>query len=127
MTVAGAAREDNWADRYAAAMHQGYLEYMDAIDAIDKRFGTKAYFTQTGGMCAAIAVPLEAGYELLVTDANDSLSWDRSQKEGWGVGMYAPDNDGTHMFDLTTDDDSVEALLVVIDRVLRGEGRVAPS
>jgi len=32
-------------------------------------------FTQTGGMCAALEGTLEAGQHLLITDAEDSLSW----------------------------------------------------
>lgn len=52
--------------------------------------GLSASFTQTEGMCSAIAVLLGSGYTLLVTDAEGSLAWD-SEHRGWGVGLYPSD------------------------------------
>ena len=42
---------------------------------------------------------LEAGFTLLVTDAEDTLSWERAEHAGWWVGMYAPgdEHDGLRL------------------------------
>ncbi len=82
-------------------------------------------FIQTGGMCAAIEVLLDGGQTLLITDAEDTLSWDRADHRGWAVGLYPPDeahNDGPVMFD-TADDGSPEALIGLAQRVLRSLAR----
>ena len=59
----------------------GAAAYADAL-AFLHRQGLPAAFTQTGGMCAAIEVQLE-GALLLVTDTEDSPSWDRDEQQGW--------------------------------------------
>ena len=64
---------------------------------------------------------LDSGHGLLVTDKDDSLSWDRAEHCGWGVGLYPPDyanNDGECLSFDSTDDSSVEALLQLAERVL---------
>ena len=68
------------------AMRVGASRYEDVLLEL-RRLGLSGKFTQTGGMCAAIEVPLERGY-LLVTDWCDSLPWDRELVEAWGVGYY---------------------------------------
>lgn len=53
-------------------------------------------------MCAAIEVLLDGGQTLLITDAEDTLSWDRADRRGWAVGLYPPGeahNDGPVTFD----------------------------
>ena len=71
-------------------------------------------------MCAALEVTLEAGQHLLITDAEDSLSWNREDQRGWGVGLYVADSeydDGPLAF-ADTEDCSVAALLAVVQQVL---------
>lgn len=41
--------------------------------------------TRVGG---ARRSQLETGHTLLVTDAEDALSWERAEHAGWGVGLY---------------------------------------
>lgn len=52
--------------------------------------------TQTGGMCMALTFPWGAGYFLL-TDAEDTLSWERDDSQGWALGLY--DQDGESLWD----------------------------
>ncbi len=58
-------------------------------------------------MDAALEVLLDGGHTLLITDAEDSLSWDREEHQSWGVGLYPPDpanTDGERLaFDSTPD------------------------
>jgi hypothetical protein len=73
-------------DSYARAMHAGAAEWADVVDAL-KRRGHDGYFTQTGGMCAAIQVDFATGY-LLITDQEADLAWHRADHAGWLVGLY---------------------------------------
>ncbi len=72
-------------------------------------------------MCAALEVLLDSGHTLLITDAEDTLSWDREEHAGWGVGLYPPDRANTDgeclVFD-STPDGEVAALLPLVDQVL---------
>jgi len=105
--------------RMDEAMAVGTARYADVIGALEAA-GLPTVFTQTGGMCAALEVTLEAGQHLLITDAEDSLSWDRGEQRGWGVGRYVTDSeydDGPVAFD-STDDTTVTALLGVVRSVL---------
>lgn len=105
---------------FEATMRHGQGQYQDVLDALAAA-GLPATFTQTGGMNAALEVRLDGGHTLLVTDAEDSLSWARAEHAGWAVGLYAPDQayDGeVSAFD-TTEDGSVAGLRELIDRVLR--------
>ncbi len=102
-------------------MSIGRTAYQDVLDQLqDAGFG--ATFTQTGGMNAALEVMLDGGYTLLITDAEDSLSWDRQEHRGWGVGLYPPDQADTDgeckAFD-STEDGTAPALLLLADQVLR--------
>lgn len=65
--------------RMQDAMDVGAMRYADVI-AVLNGAGLPTVFTQTGGMCAALEVTLEAGQHLLITDAEDSLSWDRDEQ-----------------------------------------------
>jgi len=75
-----------------ATMRVGAVRYGDVIAAL-RVAGLPATFTQTGGMNAAIEVLLETGHHLLITNADDSLSWNRDEQRGWGVGLYRPDSE----------------------------------
>jgi len=101
------------------AMAIGAARYADIITTLNGA-GLPTVFTQTGGMCAALEVTLEAGQHLLITDAEDSLSWDRDEQRGWGVGRYVTDSeydDGPLAF-AESDDRSTEALLLLVRQVL---------
>lgn len=75
---------------YPTTMKIGQSRYQDVLDLLQAQ-GLGATFTQTGGMCAALEVLLDSGHTLLVTDAEDTLAWDREEHRGWGVGLYPPD------------------------------------
>ena len=113
---------------YATTMSIGQARYQDVIDVLHTA-GLPTSFTQTGGMCAALEVMLDSGHTLLITDAEDALSWDRAEHHGWGVGLYPPrtdmDDDGALAFD-STEDGSLAALLPVVDHVLRQAIRRKP-
>jgi len=101
------------------AMAVGKARYADVIATLND-LGLPTIFTQTGGMCAALEVTLEGGQHLLITDAEDSLSWEREEQRGWAVGRYVTDSeydDGPLAFG-DTEDRSVEALLVLVREVL---------
>ncbi len=104
---------------YEETRRWGAAQYADVLQVLWGA-GFKAAFTQTGGMCAAIEVRLEGGATLLVTDADESLAWERAQHRGWGVGLYPPDNDydaGPHVYN-DTEGGSAEALLALVELVL---------
>lgn len=106
---------------YDTTMTIGQSRYQDVLNLLG-RSGTAATFTQTGGMNAALEVMLDGGHTLLITDAEDSLSWDRAAHQGWGVGLYPPDQantDGECLAFDSTDDGSPPALVPLVDRVLR--------
>jgi hypothetical protein len=69
-------------------MRIGAGRYQDVLAALAAA-GLTGRFTQTGGMNAALKVTLEGGRVLLITDADEALSWDRAEQHGWGVGLYA--------------------------------------
>lgn len=105
---------------YSATLAAGADRYRDVLDVLGEA-GLDAAFTQTGGMNAALEVQLDGGHTLLVTDAEDSLSWDRGQQQGWGVGLYPPDQANTDgdclVFDSTADS-SPQALVQLARAVL---------
>lgn len=109
---------------FEETMALGQAEYQDVIDTLVAA-GLPASFTQTGGMNAAIEVSLDGGHSLLITDAEDSLSWARAEHEGWAVALFAPEHayDGEVLAADTTGDGSTEALRELIDRVLRAAVR----
>ena len=113
--------------RMDEAMAVGTARYADIIATLNSA-GLPTVFTQTGGMCAALEVTLENGQHLLITDAGDSLSWERGEQRGWGVGRYVTDSeydDGPLAF-AESADRSIEALFVLVREVL-GVPRVPSS
>lgn len=106
---------------YQTTMRVGQSRYQDVLDLLEAQ-GLGATFTQTGGMCAALEVLLDSGHTLLITDAEDTLSWDREEHRGWGVGLYPPDQanmDGECLVFDSTDDGSPQALVPLVEQVLR--------
>lgn len=105
---------------YDETMAVGQAEYQDVIDALAAA-GLPTAFTQTGGMNAALEVRLDGGYSLLVTDADDSLSWARREQQGWGVLLYPPEQayDGEPLASGSATDTSTTTLLELIQQVLR--------
>jgi hypothetical protein len=105
---------------YEQTMAAGARQYRDVIEGLAAA-GLPATFTQTGGMNAALEVLLDGGHALLVTDAEDSLSWARAEQAGWGVGLYARGEqyDGQCLAWACTADTSMAALQAVIGEVLR--------
>jgi hypothetical protein len=55
----------------------GEAQYADVIAAL-AGIGLRAEFTQTGSMNAASIGTLATGYWLLITDAEDSVPWERA-------------------------------------------------
>ncbi len=105
---------------YDTTMALGQARYQDVLDVLAAS-GFGATFTQTGGMNAALEVLLDGGYTLLVTDAEDSLSWEREEHAGWGVGLYPPDQantDGDCLAFDSTDDGEPAALVPLVRAVL---------
>ncbi|MDP9459968.1 MAG: hypothetical protein M3Q22_06875 [Actinomycetota bacterium] len=74
---------------YESTMRLGQAQYQDVIDDLTGA-GLPTSFTQTGGMNAALEVRLDGGHTLLVTDAEDSLSWARAEHAGWAPRADAP-------------------------------------
>jgi len=108
------------ATRMDEAMAIGTARYADVIAALGAA-GLPTVFTQTGGMCAALEVTLETGQHLLITDAEDSLSWGRDEQRGWGVGLYAAPSeydDGPLAFAAVDEDCSTATLFALVGEVL---------
>lgn len=107
---------------YEQTLAAGATQYRDVLRLLEDA-GLRASFTQTGGMNAALEVLLDSGHSLLITDAEESLSWDRRDHAGWGVGLYPPDqaNEGGDClaFDSTADG-SAQALVPLAEAVLAG-------
>lgn len=108
---------------YDETMVWGARQYRDVLDALAEA-GIDGEFNQTGGMCAALEVTLDGGYYLLLTDRDDTLSWSRSQHEGWYIGLFAPEErrkeEGPIRY-LLGDDGSPAAAVELAIRVLRGD------
>ena len=105
---------------YAETVRRGAAAYADVLDLL-RACGLPAELTQTGGMCAALEVVLDSGHTLLVTDAQGSLAWEREEHQGWGVGLYPPDQahtDGECLAFDSTPDGSPAALLPLVDAVV---------
>ena len=107
---------------YQATMKIGQSRYQDVLDLLAGA-GLRATFTQTGGMNAALEVLLDGGHTLLITDAEDALSWDRDEHHGWGVGLYPPDqaNTGGECMAFDSTDDGSPAALVPLARAVLDE------
>lgn len=105
---------------FEEAMLEGQAEYQDVIDALGSA-GYRATFTQTGGMNAALEVLLDGGWALLITDANEALSWARSEQQGWGVGLFTPEERywAAPTAFASTPAVDVASLLALVQQVLR--------
>jgi hypothetical protein len=103
--------------RFDEAMAAGAREYQDVLDRLAEE-GLGGVFTQTGGMNAALEITLDGG-SVLITDAEDTLSWSRADHEGWFVGLYLrrDESDGPIRY-LTTEDGSVDGLMTVLKELL---------
>lgn len=106
---------------YEQTMAWGAAQYRDVIDALATS-GLRAEFTQTGGMCAAIEITLDGGHYVLLTDREDTLSWDRAEHAGWYCGLYEPEerraNDGPLRW-LHSDDGSAREAVRLAMTVIR--------
>lgn len=102
-------------------MAWGAREWANVTARIRREGLGQAEFTQTGGMCAAIIVGLEDGYYLLITDAEDTLSWERAAHQGWYVGLYPPENEDSSepIAYLEHPDGDTDILISLIREVLR--------
>lgn len=76
---------DEWRRRYDAQMAEAERIYRDVLDRLSD---CGAFITQTGGMCLAIEIPGPKGTHFLLTDQEDSLSWERDPDQGWALGFY---------------------------------------
>jgi len=103
---------------YDETMRLGAGEYADAIEAL-RGVGLPAGFVQTRGMNAAIEAVLEGGQRLLVADDEDSLAWKRAEHCGWSVGLYPAEESADPLSFARTGDGDNEALLRLVDRVIR--------
>ena len=104
---------------YEESMRYGATQYADVLTLL-QRAGYKASFTQTGGMCAAIEIVLDGGATILITDAEDTLSWERCNHHGWAVGLYPPDNeyDTESLAYRETEDGGIASLLPLVESLL---------
>jgi hypothetical protein len=104
---------------YEATMRAGARAYADILAALSAA-GFPATFTQTGGMCAALEIQLEAGHTILITDAEDTLAWSRADHSGWGVGLYPPGDDWDDAVAyVQVDGSGASALLEAVRQVLQ--------
>lgn len=109
-----------WRARYEATMQRGEAEYSDVLHRLGE-LGLASKFIQTGGMNAAIQANICGDIHLLITDEDDSLSWAREEHLGWAVGLYLQEERADASRFETSDDGSVDALVGLIDKVLRPE------
>jgi len=107
---------------YTETMRRGEAEYTDVLAAL-RAAGLPVQFTQTGGMNAALESVLEGGGRLLITDAEDSLPWLRTEHRGWAVGVFPSGESSEPVGFDTTEDGDVEALLRLVGGVFRAAAR----
>lgn len=109
---------------YEQTMALGQAEYQDVINELVAA-GLPAVFTQTGGMNAALELRLDGGYTVLITEADDSLSWSRAEHRDWGVALYAPEQayDGEVLAAEVTEDGTAAGLLRLVEELLRAAVR----
>lgn len=69
--------------------------FADICAALSARFGTRFELHDTGGDCVTLTARLEGGYEVLITDCENTLSPRRSHLEGRACGFYV----GVHHVD----------------------------
>jgi hypothetical protein len=86
---------------YVGAMESVEETYSDVMEAL-RAVGHEAAVIQTGGMCMAIQIAYAGNWDryLLLTDAEDVLSRERHEDQGWGLGVYdetGDDSDGMPM------------------------------
>jgi hypothetical protein len=110
---------------YEETMRRGAAEYADVLDAL-LHAGLPGHFTQTGGMCAAIEIQLEADSSLLITEADDTLCWDRQQHASWGVGFYGEWDDLPSVYLESTEGD-LDSVMTTIERVLAAAASARPQ
>jgi hypothetical protein len=104
---------------YEESMAVGSAGYKDVLAQLAKA-NLSACFVHTGGMNAALQIVLDGRYSLLVTDVEESLSWDRPDHNGWAVGLYPPESeyDGETVAYASCEDGSLSALLLLVRFVL---------
>lgn len=104
-----------------AAIAAGSAQYRDVLDLLAD-FGLPAEFIDTGGGYAVLEVELLGGRALWIGDgAAEGLSWRRTDHKGWTVGLRpAPEEDqGLELALVESTDGSVDALMSLVDRILR--------
>lgn len=114
--------QESFATAYARQMHEGDRQYAPVLHLLDD-MGLTAFFTQTGGMNAAIEVTLESERYLLITDSEGSLPWQWAEHQDWAVGLYRlpvdEQDDATDPLRFeTTDDGSPDGLVDLVRGVL---------
>ncbi|MDT5178553.1 MAG: hypothetical protein QOJ95_2751 [Mycobacterium sp.] len=67
----------------------------DICAALSDRFGTRFEVRRSGGDCVIITARLEGGFEVLVTDCENTLSPLRWHREGRAAGLFV----GVHRID----------------------------
>lgn len=119
------ARErEDVVERYERAMRRAEETYEDVLAAL-RAAEVPAFMTQTGGMCLAIEFKaLDGDGWWWLCDKEDSLSWERDESQGWGLGRYAEEGDGTEAWIVTCDRKTVdEAVRLVTENLHRGAAR----
>lgn len=76
-------------DRFWAWFNAFSAPYRPLMTHLSAHFGAEFAMFHSGGGCCAIQATFE-GYGLLITDAEDTLSWhdERDEQTGYGVGVY---------------------------------------
>lgn len=82
--------EEAWRTAYNAEIRSYADVYADVIAALAAA-GFAASIDQTGGMCMALRFALPDGFGML-TDRDDTLSYDREEWDGWYFAVYAGDD-----------------------------------
>lgn len=90
--IADRIDHDEWRRRYDEQIAEAERTYADVIAKL-RGAGIAATVEQTGGMCLAIEIPGPHGTHFLLTDREDSLSWERDPDQGWALGYYDGEGD----------------------------------
>lgn len=83
---------NEWRRGYVVLMADAERTYRDVLEQLWAA-SIPAFITQTGGMCLAIQIPGPTGTHFLLTDREDSLSWEREPDQGWALGYYDAEGD----------------------------------
>jgi hypothetical protein len=96
-------------DRYDRALAEGAEEYRDIIDILGLAGLTSSSPRPAGCALRSKLRSMMVTIHLLITDADEPLAWYRTEKRGWGVGIYETEDASEAVWFETTEQNVSQA------------------